>query len=227
VVSWFAVDTAGCDLRTGGAPVPPGAPTPSAALATTPVATWPATVVGSDGRRLALAGALGEGGARVERLVGRLLSPPTPVPEGGVEALARATPLGPLDGPVDVLALSDAVEAAGSIDATWLDGLDERRRAPRSALVEGGRSIELQAALHVVMLLATAQLDPAIDDDVDAHVASGAQLWLLGAAVAWCLAAGPGRDPFAAWAELVVRGWWPVGPCQGRLVVAATRARAA
>lgn len=226
-MSWFATDAAGCDLRTGVAPVPPGAPTPSAALAAAPVATWPATVVGSDGQRLAMADALGEGGARVERLAGRLLSPPTPAPGCGLKALARATPLGPLDGPVDVLALSDAVEAAGAIDADWLAGLEERRRAPRSALVDGGRSIELEAALHVVMLLATARLDPAVDDDVDAHVASGAQLWLLGAAVAWCLLADPDRDPFAAWAELVVRGWWPVGPCDGRLVVAPTRAWAA
>lgn len=91
--------------------------------------------------------------------------------------------------------------------------------SPRRALVSAGREVELEAALHVTMLLATDRLDPDDDEDIPAHVASGAQLWLLGGAVASCLFAN-GIDAFASWAELVARGWWPIGPSRGRLVVA-------
>ncbi len=65
----------------------------------------------------------------------------------------------------------------------------------------------------------------ATDADVDAHIASGAQLWLLGAAVAWALAAGGTDHPFAPWAELVTAGLWPVGPSCGQLVVAVVAPR--
>jgi hypothetical protein len=79
----------------------------------------------------------------------------------------------------------------------------------------------MEAALHVAMLLATERLDPVDDTDVDAHVASGARLWLLTGAVVSALA-GVDPDPFAAWARLVTAGWWPVGPSGDRLVVSAS-----
>lgn len=230
-VSWAAVDGRGCDLDTGSPPAPPGAVSPAAALASAAAATWPVAVVASDGRRLGLGAALGPGGDRVERLMERLLVGPVPAIPGEVgagatvavetvEALARSTPLGPVAWPVRVVPRRQGVDAVAALDAGWVDRLEVRRRASRRELARRGRDTDLEAALHVAMVLATERLDPVLDDDVDAHVASGAQLWILGAAVAWCLLAPPERDPFAAWAELVVRGWWPVGPSRGRLVVA-------
>jgi hypothetical protein len=68
------------------------------------------------------------------------------------------------------------------------------------------------------MVEATERFDPAEDADVDAHVASGARLWLLTGAVASALSGGE-PDPFGPWARLVRAGWWPVGPSDGRLVV--------
>ncbi|MDQ4070311.1 MAG: hypothetical protein M3203_12705, partial [Actinomycetota bacterium] len=71
---------------------------------------------------------------------------------------------------------------------------------------------------HVAVLVATERLGPSDHGDVDAHVASGAQLWLLTGAVVSALA-GSAPDPFQPWARLVAAGWWPVGPTRGRLVV--------
>jgi uncharacterized protein (DUF2345 family) len=173
-------------------------------------------VAGDDGARLSLAGALGPGGDRVEALLD------TVVRASGVdlEALAPATPAGTVDLPLVVLALPAGVEAAARVDHGWLADVDRRRAAGRDSLVAGGREEALEAALHVATLVATERLDPDDDGDVDAHVASGARLWLLAGAVASALG-GVEPDPFASWARLVAGGWWPIGPCDGRLVVSA------
>jgi hypothetical protein len=91
------------------------------------------------------------------------------------------------------------------------------------ALVAAGRQVEAEAALHVTLLLATERLDPVDEGDVDAHVASGAQLWLLAGAVLSALS-GIEPDPFQPWATLVTAGWWPIGPSDRRLVVCDARA---
>ncbi len=135
-----------------------------------------------------------------------------------MEGLARATPAGPVDLPFVVVELRDGVEAAGRVDREWLAAVDRRRAECRRAVVGAGREEELEAALHVVTVVATERLDPPDDGDVDQHVASGAQLWLLTGAVASALS-GADPDPFAPWADLVTAGWWPVGPSDGRLVV--------
>ena len=135
-----------------------------------------------------------------------------------VEALARATPAGLVDLPVAVVDLREGVEAADRVDPEWLAAVDRRRAECRATVVAAGREEELEAALHAVMLVATERLDPPDDADVDQHVASGARLWLLAGAVASALS-GPDPDPFAAWADLVTAGWWPIGPSDGRLVV--------
>ncbi len=184
---------------------------------------WPVEVVSDDGRRLGLADALGPGGSEVEELLNRLLSP-SPV----VGDLARwawladgaaSTPVGHSSLPLAAVDFATGGERAAGVDPAWLAAVDQQRRAPRSLLVADGRSDQLEAALHVAMLLATEALDPDDDADVVGHVASGAQLWLLGAAVAWALAA-PGANPFSPWAELATAGVWPIGPVDGRLVVA-------
>ena len=224
-MTWHAVGPSGRDLATGRPPRPPGSPSPAAALAAAPVVTWPLQAVADDGRRVSLADALGVGGARVERLLSRLMG--AGARPGGVELarLAAATPAGVVELPLQLVPLSTAVEAAARVDADWLATVEQRRSAPRGLLAEAGRGVELEAALHVTMLLASERLDPADDEDVDAHMASGAQLWLLAAAVAWALT-GAG-DPFACWAELLLSGVWPVGPSGGRLVVGSSPPRAA
>lgn len=161
-----------------------------------------------------MAEALGPGGDRVERLLARLAEPE----EVDVEGLAPATPGGTVALSVEVVGLRAGVQAGSDLDRAWLDEVERRRDAARAALVAAGRSDHLEAALNVTILLATERFDPADDADVDAHVASGARLWLLTGAVASALA-GTDPDPFDAWAHLVVAGWWPVGPCGGRLVV--------
>jgi len=135
-----------------------------------------------------------------------------------VEALVRATPAGLVDLPVAVVDLREGVAAADRVDPAWLAAVDRRRAECRASVVAAGREEELETALHAVALLATEQLDPPDDADVDQHVASGARLWLLTGAVASALS-GADPDPFASWAALVTAGWWPVGPSEGRLVV--------
>lgn len=214
---WHAVDGQGRDLATGRSPEPPGWPSPAAALAAAPVAPWPVGVSAGDGRRLALGRSVGPGGERVERLLddltrGRALD------VGDVETLARASPAGSLPLPVVNLGLRAAVEEAGTVDAAWLADVDGRRSSIRHTVGMAGRDAEMEAALHVAVLVATECLDPSDDGDVDAHVASGAQLWLLTGAVVSALS-GAAPDPFEPWARLVAAGWWPVGPSGGRLVV--------
>lgn len=217
--SWHAVDLAGRDLATGRVPSSPGALSAAAALAAAPVISWPPAVVSAGGRRRSLGAALGAGGDAVEQLLDRLVARPRATAVD-VASLATATPTGRVDLPLSVVGLAEGVERSAGVDPSWLAAVDERRAAARPPLVAAGRSDELEAALHVAMLVATDVLDPAADADVDAHVASGAQLWLLGAAVAWALAAGGTDHPFAPWAELVTAGLWPVGPSSGQLVVA-------
>lgn len=214
---WHAVDAHGLDLATGRLPRPPGAPSPAAALASAPVARWPLAATG-DAHRLDLAAALGPGGRRVQDLLARLMASPVPPSPAEVAALALATPAGPLDLPVTMVSLAEGVERSEGVDPGWLRTVDRRRSSPRAELLAAGREDELEAALNIAVLLATDRLDPHDDADPDAHVASGAQLWLLGGAVAWALS-GDEPDPFAPWAELVVCGIWPVGPSGGRLVV--------
>lgn len=220
---WHAVDAAGRDLASGAVPEAPGATSPAEALAGAPVVAWPLQVVADDGRRVGLAGALGSGGVAVERLLGDLRRGAAGPPGASVAALASATPAGPVDLPLAVVSLAEGVERSAEVDADWFEEVDRRRSAPRSELLAAGRGTELEAALHVTMLLATEALDPADDTDVEAHVASGAQLWLLAGAVTWALA-GTGTNPFGPWSELVASGLWPIGPSGGRLVISAGRA---
>lgn len=215
---WHAVDGYGLDPVTGRLPRPPGARSPASAVAAIPVAVWPLAVVAGDGRRVKLAGALGAGGAKVEDLLSRLVSSPPPMTDAEMRVLAASTPAGGLDLPLEKVSLEEAVVRAAEVDAGWLESVDRRRSSPRQALIRAGRELELEAALNIAMLLATERLDPPDDSDVDAHVASGAQLWLLGGAVTWALS-GVEPDPFGPWADLVVAGLWPVGPSRGRLVV--------
>ncbi|HVM04073.1 MAG TPA: hypothetical protein VM242_02775 [Acidimicrobiales bacterium] len=216
------MDPAGRDPATGRPPRWPGHPTPLDALAGAPVAAWPVAVVGVDGTRLSLARALGAGGERVERLVDELAGKRSAADDVDVAALARRTPAGVVDLPVAVVDMAEASDEAGRVDAGWLDRADAVRAALRRDAVAAGREAVLEAALHIAVLVATERLDPAGDDDVDAHVASGAQLWLVAGAVAAAVA-GAQPDPFAAWARLVSAGWWPVGPAGKRLVVGAGR----
>jgi hypothetical protein len=167
---------------------------------------------------------------RVATLLGALPAAPVPgaalegVDGGPLEAHLRATPAGPVRLPVTEVPLREGVKAAEQVDRAWLAAVDHRRAEARRAVVAVGREAELEAALGAVMLAAVERLDPADDADVDAHVASGARLWLLTGAVASALA-GPAPDPFEGWARLVLAGWWPVGPSGGRLVVSACEPR--
>lgn len=209
-MSWRAVDDSGLDVATGRPPCWPGLATPAAALAAATLAAWPVTVVAGDGRRLRVGAALGAGGAAVEWLVAGLAGPR----EGAVDvaALARATPAGPVDLPVAEVGFDEAEEAAGRVDPGWLAAVDGVRAAVRAEAVAGGREPELEAALHLALLVA-GEHGTAGD-----RVASGARLWLAAGAAASALA-GRDPDPFAPWARLLAAGRWPVGPSGGRLVV--------
>ena len=138
--------------------------------------------------------------------------------------LAAATPAGRVDLPLAVVGLAAGVRAAAAVDPAWLAALDRARAEARCAVVAAGRGAELEAALRAGLPVLTELLDPAGDEDVDAHVASGARLWLLAGAMA-SERAGRDPDPFAPWAALVAAGWWPVGPSGGRLVVSTARRR--
>jgi hypothetical protein len=217
-VTWRPVDADGRDLATGRRPVWPGWPDPPTALAGAPVVGWPLGVAGEDGRRLTLAAALGLGGHRVEALLGALAAAGPGSNGREIESLARTTPAGVVTLPLEVVARAAGVAAAARVDASWLAEVERRRAACRQALVAEGRGTEVEAALHVALLLATERLDPADDSDVEAHVVSGAQLWLLAGAVVSALS-NVQPDPFQPWASLVAAGWWPIGPVDGRLVV--------
>ncbi len=217
-LTWHAVDASGYDLASGAAPGSRGAVSPATALSCAPVVTWPLRVVADDGRQVGLAEALGTGGGAVEHLLDQLRRRTPGLSATAVASLASTTPAGPVDLPLVVVPLGEGVERSAAVDQAWFDEVDRRRSAPRAALVAAGRGPELEAALHVTMLLATEALDPADDTDVGAHVASGAQLWLLGGAVAWALA-DAGANPFGPWSELVAAGMWPIGPSEGQLVV--------
>ena len=216
------MDGSGRALATGRPPAGAGHPTPAAALAGAPVVTWPATAVAADGRRLRLGEALGRGGLRVEHFLGALAGGHLQLGETDVAALARASPAGAIDLPLALVDLTEAAREAGGMDPAWLDEVEGHRQVARRALVDGGRVEELEAAVHVAVLVATERLDPADDTDVEAHVASGARLWLVTAAVASHLS-GIEPDAFGPWAWLVAAGFWPVGPTGGRLVVGDAR----
>lgn len=211
-MTWHAVDAGGSHLAAGR-------PSPAAALSAAPVAAWPLGVVDDDGLRLTFADALGHGGDRVQELVEALMGATA---EGGfdVGSLARMTPAGRVDLPLACLSLAEGVVAAGQVDAHWLAAVDRSRTVSRQALAAAARDEEMEAALHIALLLATERLDPDDDADVHAHVASGARLWLVAGAVVSALS-GTEPDPFWAWGRLIAAGWWPVGPSRGRLVLSA------
>jgi hypothetical protein len=154
----------------------------------------------------------------------RLLEALDASPPVDIEPLVRTTPAATVTLPLAVVALPDGVAAAASVDRAWLGEVDRRRAALRHALVAAGRGAEMEAALETTMVRATERFDPADDDDVDAHVASGARLWLLTGAVVSALT-GVDPDPFEPWARLVTAGWWPVGPSDGLLVVSESSRR--
>ena len=211
-MTWHAVDAGGSDLGAGR-------PSPAAALSAAPEAVWPLGVVHQDGRRLTLAEALGPGGDRVQQLLDALMGE---TKEAGVDvdSLARMTPAGSVDLPLACVSLTEGVQAAAQVDGHWLAEVDRRRTASRRALAAAARDEQMEAALHIALLLATERLDPHDDADVDAHVASGGRLWLVAGAVVSALS-GAEPDPFCGWARLVAVGWWPVGPSRGRLVLSA------
>jgi hypothetical protein len=181
------------------------------------VATWPLATVNDDGRRADVAAALGTGGARVATLLGRIAGGATAPAGVDIAGLAAATPVGPVTEALALVGVAEAVEATAAVDRAWLDAVERSRAAPRRGLEAAGRGIELEAALHLAMLLATGPVDDSVAGV--ARVASGARLWLLGGAIAWALT-GDAADPFACWADLVSYGLWPVGPVGGRLLVA-------
>jgi hypothetical protein len=184
---------------------------PAAVLLALPVVSWPLAVVDDEGRSISFAAAVGPGGERVSDLLDAL----TGAGDVDVEALARRTPSGVVDLPLACVDLAAGVEAAAGVDRSWLAEVDRRRAAARRDVVAAGRGEQLEAALHVALLVATAH----VGAGVDARVASGARLWLLAGAVASALRGEP--DHFHPWGRLVAAGWWPVGPSGGRLVVSA------
>ena len=184
---------------------------PAAILLATPVVSWPLAVVDDEGRPISFAAAVGQGGERVSDLLDALAG----AGDVDVEALARRTPAGAVDLPLVCVELAAGVEAAAGVDPSWLAEVDRRRAAARRDVVAAGRDEQLEAALHVALLVATAH----VGADVDARIASGARLWLLAGAVASALRGEP--DHFRAWGRLVAAGWWPLGPSGGRLVVSA------
>lgn len=217
--SWWAVDVYGRDLATGGRPASPGADSPAAALAAAPVVSWPMSASADDNASCGLGEALGPGGSEVERMLDRLWRYQRGPLDADLPRGAEATPAGTVTLPLALVSLTEAIEVSAGLDQEWAARLEALRSLPRHQLLETGRGIQMEAALHVTMLLATECLDPTDDADVAAHMRSGAQLWLLTAAVVWALA-GATPNPFSSWAELITSGLWPIGPCNGRLIVA-------
>ena len=211
-MTWHAIDAGGSELGAGR-------PSPAAALSAATEVAWPLGAVDQDGQLLTFAAALGPGGDRVHQLLDELMGG-RPGISLAVARLAGMTPAGRVDLPLARVGLADGVEAAAQVDRQWLAAVDRRRAVSRRALAAAGRDEQMEAALHVAMLLATERLDPHDDADVDAHVASGARLWLLAGAVVSALS-GAEPDPFWSWGRLVAAGWWPVGPSEGRLVLSA------
>ena len=214
-MTWHAVDGRGNALAAGR-------PSPAAALSAAAVPAWPLSVAADDGSRLDFAGAVGPGGHRVQALLDALSGHRSGA-DADIDALARMIPAGDVDLPMVRVALAEGVVAADRVVPDWLAAVDWRRAGCRNAVAAAGRSAEMEAALHVVVLVATEKLDPRDDADVDAHVASGARLWLVAGAVVSALS-GADPDPFGPWARLVAAGWWPVGPSDGRLVLSAVTA---
>ncbi|MFG3439674.1 hypothetical protein ACGF0J_20720 [Nonomuraea sp. NPDC047897] len=154
-----------------------------------------------------LAADLGPGGDRVDRLLRGLA--------GAGEPARSALPA--LVGTLPVRALSRVPACLmDRVDARWLAGLERRRHAARAALRAAGRDDRLELGEHVAMLLTTPLLEPADPDDADARAVSGAVLWLVGTLVATALA----EDADDLLADLLGRGWWPVGPVDGAFLVA-------
>ena len=102
------------------------------------------------------------------------------------------------------------------VDPGWLARLERRRDDARRRLLRAGREDRLELAEHVAMLVATPRLRPADPGDADALAMSGAILWLVGTLIAVALT----DDRDDALAELMARGWWPVGPVDGAFLVA-------
>jgi hypothetical protein len=130
---------------------------------------------------------------------GNALGPVRPSPAAALRAAPVPTwPVFVIDPEGRRITFADAIGAGGERVAALLDALppavvmpeafDGQRTAWRAEVVAAGRAEDLEAALHVAMLVATERLDPADDVDVDAHAASGAQLWFLTGAVAAALA---------------------------------------
>lgn len=147
---------------------------------------------------------LGPGGPRVGALLRGLCgdAPPATAPRARVVGLA------------------EALRLAERVDPAWTAGVDRRSDHARDRLVGAGRAADLELALHMTMLLCTPCLDPADDEDVDAHAVSGALLWLACRLVAPALHGDPDEEGLES---LLGGGWWPLGAVDGELVAAAYR----
>lgn len=153
-----------------------------------------------------LAVRLGPGGERIARLL-----------TGVCRARPGAGPVPPGTEPVD---LTRAVAEMDRVAGAWLAGLGDHAERARTRLAADGRTDDLDTALHLAMLLATYRLGRVDDcglDGADARAVSGALLWLVSGAVTTALA---GDDGFHREAGLIAEGWWPVGPVDGRFLIA-------
>jgi hypothetical protein len=213
---WFAVDADGQDLATGRPPSGQGAASALEALTAAPVASWPLAAVRGR-RRLRLATVLGRGGRTVERLIDALAGRARQPLTADLAVLAASTPGGHVDLPLALVDPAEGARAAAGVDPLWLARLAAGRSAARGLLVSTGRSDELEAALHVALLVADG-LQGHGEHDMAGRVVAGQRFWVLSGAIAWALT-GRTRHPFRAWTSLLAGGFWPVGPSHGRLVV--------
>ncbi|GGS61103.1 hypothetical protein GCM10010156_19830 [Planobispora rosea] len=173
-----------------------------------------------------LAEDLGTGGRRVAALLDALTTHVPPASEHVPPAGARPRPEagsgvpGGVPGEVAGLPVRLVREAPATlldrVDPGWLVWLESRRSDARGRLVDAGREDRLDLAEHVAMLVATPRLHPADPGDADALTQSGAILWLLGTLVATSLA----DDRDDALADLIMHGWWPIGPLDGSFLIA-------
>ncbi|MFE6450582.1 hypothetical protein [Nocardiopsis dassonvillei] len=147
---------------------------------------------------------LGAGGPRVGALLRGLC--------GG-----RAVPVA---GRARAVGLAEALSLADLVDPAWVAGVEGRSDRARARLLDAGRGADLELALHMTMLLCTPCLDPADDEDVDAHAVSGALLWLACRLVGPALCGDPDREGLES---LLADGWWPLGRVDGALVATAYR----